>query len=543
MNSHCSTSTASTLAVIMLAAGLGKRMRSELPKVLHPVAGRPMVLYPFEMARRLGAHHIAVVIGHQAHQVRAVVESALQQQPPVSMDGGVEMGKASKQLVLFAPQVEQLGTGHAVMQARKAILEARVAPATTYLILNGDTPLLTEQTVQALLACQERDGAGLTLLTARLEDPTGYGRIVRETGQGERRERPKGQVLRIVEDQDATADEAMICEINVGTYVVDGAFLFSALDELQTANAQKEYYLTDLVRLGLARGLRISAQMLDDPEEGMGINCRPQLAAAERVLRTRIAEYWMQQGVTVRDPATAWIDADAQIGQDTVLFPHVTVEGRSTLGRSCVVRSHVRITDCQLGDRVVIQDCCVVSESRLDDEAVVGPFAHVRPGSRIGRRAKVGNFVEIKKTELGAGSKANHLSYLGDAQIGDEVNIGAGTITCNYDGISKHETVVEDNVFIGSDSQLIAPVHIGRGAMIAAGSTICDDVPPDALAIARAAQVNREGWAAKRRARASASASAVRSIIEAKGGKGSFPKRAGSRASDTPPSRSGKKKG
>jgi len=276
--------------------------------------------------------------------------------------------------------------------------------------------------------------------------------------------------------------------------------LFEVLDKLQPQNAQKEYYLTDIVGLAVERGLRVSAMATRQAEEGLGINTRRQLAEAERVLRRQICARWMENGVTLRDPATTSIDADVEIGQDTVLSPHVTLEGRTTIGEDCQVRSHTRIADSVLGHRVVVQDSCVIREARLEDDTMVGPFAHLRPGAVIRRTAKVGNFVEMKKAELGEGSKANHLSYLGDARIGKGVNIGAGTITCNYDGIRKHETVIEDEVFVGSDTQLIAPITVGRGAVIAAGSTLTDDVPADALAIARAEQVNRPGWAVRRRA-------------------------------------------
>ena len=276
--------------------------------------------------------------------------------------------------------------------------------------------------------------------------------------------------------------------------------MFEVLDKLQPQNAQKEYYLTDIVGLAVERGLRVSAMSTREAEEGLGINTRRQLAEAERVLRRQICARWMENGVTLRDPATTSIDADVEIGQDTVLSPHVTLEGRTTIGEDCHVRSHTRIADSVLGHRVVVQDSCVIREARLEDDTMVGPFAHLRPGAVIRRTAKVGNFVEMKKAELGEGSKANHLSYLGDARIGKGVNIGAGTITCNYDGTHKHETVIEDGVFVGSDTQLIAPITVGRGAVIAAGSTLTDDVPADALAIARAEQVNRPGWAARRRA-------------------------------------------
>ncbi len=490
------------LAAIVMAAGVGKRMKSKLAKVLHPVAGRPMVLYAVELADRLAGAGVAVVVGYQGAQVKAAIEERWAARSGLAgLRGGAkrEQGltahvknRAQPPAMLVAEQKEQLGTGHAVMQARAAFARARGGPASTYVILNGDTPLLTEGTVRSLLKLHEAERAAVTLLTTVLDDPSGYGRVVRD--EEDRR------VLRIVEDRDATPAEARLHEINVGTYAVDGSFLFEALDKLEPQNEQKEYYLTDIVGLAVERGLRVSAMVARDANECLGINTRQQLAMAEAVVRRQLCAKWMEAGVTLRDPATTCLDADVEIGKDTVLHPHVTLEGKTRIGEDCVIRSHSRITDSLLGHRVVVQDSCVIREARLDDDSTVGPFAHLRPGAVLRRAAKVGNFVEMKKADLGEGSKANHLSYLGDAKIGRGVNIGAGTITCNYDGVHKHETVIEDEVFVGSDSQFIAPVTVGRGSVVAAGSTITNDVPADALAIARSQQVNRPGWAARRRA-------------------------------------------
>jgi bifunctional UDP-N-acetylglucosamine pyrophosphorylase/glucosamine-1-phosphate N-acetyltransferase len=490
------------LGAIVMAAGLGKRMKSKLAKILHPVAGRPMVLYAVELADRLAGAGVAVVVGYQGAQVKTVIEKHWARasglggvRGTAQRERGMTAHVTSRALqpppILIAEQKEQLGTGHAVMHARTAFARARGGPASTYVILNADTPLLTEATVRDLLELHEAERAAVTLLTAVLDDPSGYGRVVRDD---ERR------VLRIVEDRDATRAEARLNEINVGTYVVDGSFLFEALDKLEPRNEQKEYYLTDIIGLAVERGLKVSAVVARDADECLGINTRRQLAAAENVVRRQLCNRWMEAGVTLRDPATTYLDADVEIGRDTVLYPHVTLEGKTRVGEDCVIRSHSRITDSLLGHRVVVQDSCVIREARLDDDSTVGPFAHLRPGTVLRRTAKVGNFVEMKKAELGEGSKANHLSYLGDAKIGRGVNIGAGTITCNYDGVRKHETVIEDEVFVGSDSQLIAPVTVGRGAVVAAGSTITNDVPADALAVARSRQVNRPGWAARRRA-------------------------------------------
>ena len=474
------------LGVVIMAAGLGKRMKSSHVKVLHHVAGQPMVLYAVDVALRVAGHRIAVVVGHQADSVRHVIEAGIANRP-------------GTQSVSIVEQAEQLGTGHAVMQSRPVFFHDREARPTHYLILNGDTPLLKEATVRALFNVHQADGAAVTILTAMLDDPSGYGRVVRrELNQGSQA-LPSSDVLKIVEDRDATPAEKTTKEINVGTYVVSGEFLFEALDKLEPDNAQREYYLTDIVRMAVAQGHRVSAMPLHDPEEGLGVNTRQQLAAAEQVVRQQIRERWLEAGVTMRDPRSVWIDAGVIIGRDTVLYPHVTLEGKTQIGEGTTIRSGVRLTDCVIGNHVEILDSCVLTESEVDDDAHLGPFVHLRPGVVVRRKAKIGNFVEMKKTELGEGSKANHLSYLGDAVIAEGVNIGAGTITCNYDGMKKHRTVIGKNVFLGSDVQLIAPVTIGEGAVVAAGTTVTQNVPADSLAIARVPQTNRPGWVAKRR--------------------------------------------
>lgn len=481
------------LGVIVMAAGLGKRMQSKMGKVLHPVVGRPMVLYALRLAERVGDAGVAVVVGHQGDRVRKVLAAQTVAVP-----------------VQIVEQTQQLGTGHAVMQARPVFAASGTPAPAAYLILNGDTPLLTDETIDALLKTHRAEGAAVTILTARLQDPSGYGRVVRERASVAHPPGLQPAVVRIVEDKDATPEEAALNEINVGTYVVDGAFLFQALDRLQPNNAQGEYYLTDILGMAVAEGRRVSAATLRDASEGLGVNTRVQLAEAERAIRDRIRTQWMAAGVTMKDPATTWIDADVTIGRDTVLHPQVTLEGTTVIGEDCVIRSQVRITDCTIGRAVEILDSSVLREATVDAEAAIGPFAHLRPGAVVRTHAKVGNFVEMKKTELGEGAKANHLTYLGDAVIGKGVNIGAGTITCNYDGVHKYATVIEDDVFIGSDSQLVAPVRIGQGALIAAGTTVTQDVPAQALVIGRTPQVVRPGWAAKRRAAAQAEASGTK---------------------------------
>jgi bifunctional UDP-N-acetylglucosamine pyrophosphorylase/glucosamine-1-phosphate N-acetyltransferase len=422
---------------------------------------------------------VAVVVGHQADLVRQVIDRAMS-------------GRSGGASVALVEQREQLGTGHAVLQSRSAFAVGKRGAPSSYLILNGDMPLLREATVRKLLRVHEAERATVTILTAILEDASGYGRVVRARGEG--------GVSRIVEDCDASAEEQAVREINVGTYVVDGEFLFSTLEKLDPHNAQGEYYLTDIIHLAEHSGRRVAAVVLDNPDEGLGVNTRRQLAEAEQVVRKRIRDRWLEAGVTMIDPASTWIDATVTIGKDTVLYPNVILEGTTVIGEDCVLRSNTRLTNCIVGNRVEILDHCLLADSHIEDDAHLGPFVHLRPGVVVRRKAKVGNFVEMKKTDLGEGSKANHLSYLGDAKIGKGVNIGAGTITCNYDGVRKFQTVIGDGVFLGSDTQLVAPVTVGAGALIAAGTTVTEDVPADALAIARVPQVNRAGWAARRRA-------------------------------------------
>jgi bifunctional UDP-N-acetylglucosamine pyrophosphorylase/glucosamine-1-phosphate N-acetyltransferase len=395
-------------------------------------------------------------------------------------------------LTSIVEQRELLGTGHAILQTRPVFLESGRSMPAQFIILNGDTPLLREATLRELLEVHRRQEAAVTILTAVVDDASGYGRVVRRSSDE--------CVSRIVEDRDADDTLKAIHEVNVGTYVVEGNFLFSALEQLQPSNAQGEFYLTDIVQMAVEQGRRVASVRLEDPQEGLGVNTRRQLAEAEHVVRQQIRHRWLDAGVRMIDPASTWIDAGVTIGKDSVLYPNVTLEGTTVIGEDTVVRSGTRITDCIVGNRVEILDHCVLRDSQIEDDAVLGPFAHLRPHVLVRKGAKIGNFVEAKKTELGEGSKANHLSYLGDAKIGKGVNIGAGTITCNYDGVRKAETIVEDGVFIGSDTQLVAPVTVGAGSVIAAGTTVTQNVPMDSLVISRVTQVTRPGWAAKRRA-------------------------------------------
>jgi len=456
--------TPTRLVVLVLAAGQGTRLRSKRIKLLHDVAGRPMAAHVLEAARALKPGRLITVVGFQAE----AVQDALQ-------DTGSE----------FVMQAEQRGTGHAVLQAAPLL-----QPEATLLILNGDLPTLRPDTLRKLISRHKASEAALTLVTAELPDATGYGRVVRDS---------KGRVLRIVEHRDATPVERALREINCGIYCTTAAKLLPVLRKLKPDNAVGEYYLTDAVSALLARGEKVAAYVHDDPQEVLGVNTRAELARAARTLWARMAETLMEEGVTLLDPARTWVDPRARVGRDTVIWPDVVIEGRSVIGEDCEIRPGARLCDVTLGQGVRVLDQCVVEESRLADGAVVGPFAYLRHGTVVEERAKVGTFVETKKTRLGRGSKAPHLSYLGDAEIGPDCNIGAGTITCNYDGVDKHPTVIEAGVFVGSDTQLVAPVRVGAGAYVAAGSTVTDDVPPGALAISRTPQANVEGWVDRKR--------------------------------------------
>jgi bifunctional UDP-N-acetylglucosamine pyrophosphorylase/glucosamine-1-phosphate N-acetyltransferase len=451
--------------VLLLAAGQGKRLKSKTIKLLHPVAGQPMVTWVARAARALKPRRIVGVVGHQADRMTATLEGLCD---------------------AFVLQAEQRGTGHAVLTAERECGR----DAGTLVIVNGDLPNLEAATLRALVALHRRTRAALALVTTEVPDSTGYGRIVRDA---------KGRVARIVEHKDASPAERAIREINCGIYCADAAKLFRSLKRLRPDNAQKEYYLTDAVHALIAKGESVVALRHEPADEVLGVNTRAELARAGMALYARKARELQEGGVTLLDPSRIWIDPRARVGQDTVIYPDVLVEGASVLGPDCIVRSGSRLTDAVLGAGVEIRDHTVVQGSRIGDGASVGPFAHVRPGSILETDAHVGNFVELKKTRLGAKSKASHLAYLGDAEIGSDCNIGAGTITCNYDGVAKHRTTLGRGVFIGSDSQLVAPVTVADGAYVGAGSTVVHDVPSGALAISRAPQINLEGWVERRK--------------------------------------------
>ena len=453
------------LHIVLLAAGKGTRMKSAIPKVLHAACGMPLIEHVLRAAAPLSPETVVVVVGHEAELVRTRL--------------------ASRSSTMLAVQEPQLGTGHALLQAEPALS----GKSGTVVVLSGDVPLLRPETLDRLVQTHLAQTAAATVLTATVTDPTGYGRIVRADGR----------IAAIVEHRDASPEVRAITEVNSAIYAFDLAPLFESLRRIGSANAQGEYYLPDLVRMYRERGLPVETVRLDDPTEVMGVNTRRELAYVAARLRDRKNDELMAAGVTIIDPDTTWIEPDVTVGPDTILHPGVYLQGRTTVGGACELHSNVRVVDSVIEDDVFVNSFCVIAESRVRAGARLGPFAHLRPQSDVGEQAHVGNFVELKKTVLGRGAKANHLAYLGDAVIGEKVNIGAGTITCNYDGVNKHQTVIGDGAFIGSDSQLIAPVTVGAGAYVAAGSSITQDVPAGALGIARGTQVNKDGWVAKRK--------------------------------------------
>ena len=452
------------LEVIIMAAGLGTRMKSRTAKVLHRAAGRPLIDYVVELAREVSGRPPIVVIGHQRETVQE------------------HLGDRAR----YAVQEKQLGTGHAVMQAMQQI----DGKGRKVLILSGDVPLTRPETLRTLLDEHQRAGNTLTLITMALDDPALYGRIVRG---------PDGSVEKIVEAKDADEKQRQIREVNGGIYLFEGENLAENLRRLSTNNAQGEYYLTDLIAMLRAGGKRVGALLIRDPNEALGVNSRAELATVDSEMQRRVVEKLMREGVTFRNPETVVIDSMVTIGNDTVIYPFVTLEGNTRIGSDCVIEPGVHLHNVTIGNDVHIKTGTVAEDAVIEDEATVGPYAHLRPGTRLGKHVKVGNFVETKKAVFGEGAKASHLSYIGDADIGADVNIGAGTITCNYDGVNKHKTVLEDGVFIGSDTQLVAPVRVGRGAYVGAGSTITKDVPPDSLALSRVPQKVVEGWAKNRK--------------------------------------------
>ncbi len=446
-----SRETNQPLNVLILAAGLGTRMKSERAKVLHEIGGLPLINYVCRTARSLEPQRIYVVVGHQAAEVEKAVQN--------------EMGD----LAGFVMQTEQRGTGHAVMAARAQLAGSN----SLVLVLPGDVPLIRSETLAAFIENHKSSRAACSILSVRLENPTGYGRIVRGDND---------LFARIVEQKDATLEEQKIKEINSGIYCFDSGKLFSALERVNTNNKQGEYYLTDVPQILLTGGEVVNVYLHGDAREVSGINTRAELAEFENLLRRQtIRKLMTEGGVTFIDPSHAYISAEAEVGRDCVVYPDVSIEGKSKVGRNCEIRSGTRITNSRLADNVVVKDHCVIIDSEIESNCSVGPFAHLRMNTRLEENSIVGNFVEVKKSRLGRGSKSMHLTYLGDATIGEKTNIGAGTITCNYDGKNKHETIIEDNVKIGSDTMLVAPVRVGKNSVTAAGSVVTKDVPPNTL--------------------------------------------------------------
>jgi bifunctional UDP-N-acetylglucosamine pyrophosphorylase/glucosamine-1-phosphate N-acetyltransferase len=461
----------SDIHVVILAAGKGTRMKSELPKVLHPVAGKPLLDRVVATALALQPGTVTIVVGHGADQVRHRFQD--------------------REDVRLVVQEPQLGTGHALLQT-EPVLRGR---AGTVVLLSGDVPLLKSETLRALIATHRDAGAAATVLTATLDRPYGYGRIVRSNGR----------IARIVEERDATPAQREIREINSGIYAFAAERLFEALAAIGSENAQGEYYLPDLIAIYRRQKRTVTTCSVADATEIRGINSRTELAEVSRMVRQQKNEELMAAGVTIIDPATTYIDSDVEVGADTVIHPCVFLEGTTKIGAACELHAGSRVVNSTVGDRVVIRNYSVITDATIDSGALIGPFAHLRPGATIGAEAHVGNFVELKKATLGAGSKANHLAYIGDAKIGARVNVGAGTITCNYDGTAKHETVIEDGAFIGSNSTLVAPLTVGQGAYVAAGSAVTADVHAGALGIGRGRQENKPGWADKRKERSNTS--------------------------------------
>jgi bifunctional UDP-N-acetylglucosamine pyrophosphorylase / glucosamine-1-phosphate N-acetyltransferase len=453
-------------AIVIMAAGKGTRLKSKRAKVLHEIGGQPLLAHVIKAAQQIvPAEHIYVIVGHQAENVRAAVE-------PLG--------------VKFVLQNEQRGTGHAIMCARE-----QVASYQNILVLSGDVPLIRPDTIAVLRDFHLSKKAAMTILTAAPADPFGYGRVIR-AGSSDR-------VKAIVEQKALTKSQHKEREINSGIYAFATKPLFANIDCLSTDNAHHELYLTDMAALLVKSKATVVALKASDPAEVLGANTLAELSSLDATMRARKCADLMAAGVSIYRPETCVIDNDVEIGPDTILEPFVQILGRTRIGSDCRIRSFTVISDSQVADNVLFRPGCIVDQSTIAAGAQLGPYAHLRPGSDIGEGAHVGNFVETKKTRMGRGAKANHLTYLGDSDIGAGVNVGAGTITCNYDGVNKHMTVIEEGAFIGSDSTLVAPVHIGKGAYVGAGSTITKNVPADALALGRSHQITKEGWARDRR--------------------------------------------
>lgn len=448
---------------VILAAGMGTRMKSKMPKVLHKVCGKPLSKWVIDASEAAGADKVCAVVGHKAETVKEVLGDVCE----------------------FALQAEQKGTGHAVMQAIDVIKNSKGE----VVILNGDTPLITAETINKAIEYHKNNGNQATVITAILDDATGYGRIVRDND---------GSVLKIVEQKDASKEEKKINEVNSGMYVFDAQSLVYALDKITPNNAQGEYYLTDTLEILLSAGKKIGGYAISDNDEIRGINDRVQLNEAEKIMQKRINEYHMRNGVTMRNPESVYIEDGVEIGNDTEICQNVTIKSGTKIGSDCVIGSGSML------DRAVIHDgvdvlSSVILESEVDEGTHVGPFAYIRPNCHVGKEVKVGDFVELKNSNIDDGTKISHLTYIGDSDVGKRVNFGCGTVTCNYDGKKKYRTTIGDDCFVGCNTNFVSPINVGDGVYIAAGSTITEDIPENSLSIARARQVNKEGWKAKRK--------------------------------------------
>ncbi len=455
--------TKTKFAAIILAAGKGTRMKTDLPKVLHPICGRPLIDFPLIAANAAGANKKVIVVGHGADKVKSAF---------------------STDDISFVLQAKQLGTGHAVLLCEEALS----GYSGNIVILCGDAPLIKPETLETLVESHASEKNSVTVLTADVDDPTGYGRIVKE-GRS---------LLRIVEEKDTSKDEKKIVEINSGVYCVEADFLFSALKKVGKENAQGEYYLTDIITIAKDSGKKAGWAKAGESCEVLGINSRVELAYAGKFMTERINQSLMEEGVTFVDPGCTYVDTGVEVGRDTVLWPQVRLEGTTKIGSGVTIESGSVIRNSLIDDGTHVRPYCVIDDSKLESGTTIGPFAHLRPRSVIRKGAKIGNFVETKKATIGEGSKVNHLSYVGDAELGPAVNVGAGTVTCNYDGYNKFKTTIEEGAFIGSGTNLVAPVTIGKKAIIGAGSTITKDVPSDALSLTRPEQRVHEGWAKKK---------------------------------------------
>ena len=448
---------------VILAAGMGTRMKSKMPKVLHKVCGKPLSKWVIDASKAAGADKVCAVVGHKAETVKEVLGDVCE----------------------FALQAEQKGTGHAVMQAIDVIKNSKGE----VVILNGDTPLITAETINKAIEYHKNNGNQATVITAILDDATGYGRIVRDND---------GSVLKIVEQKDASEEEKKINEVNSGMYVFDAQSLVYALDKITPNNAQGEYYLTDTLEILLSAGKKIGGYAISDNDEIRGINDRVQLNEAEKIMQKRINEYHMRNGVTMSNPESVYIEDGVEIGNDTEICQNVTIKSGTKIGSDCVIGSGSML------DRAVIHDgvdvlSSVILESEVDEGTHVGPFAYIRPNCHVGKEVKVGDFVELKNSNIDDGTKISHLTYIGDSDVGKRVNFGCGTVTCNYDGKKKYRTTIGDDCFVGCNTNFVSPINVGDGVYIAAGSTITEDIPENSLSIARARQVNKEGWKDKRK--------------------------------------------